>query len=401
MSIQAFGRRETDSVDSPKKKIVKINELQGRCTYFPLADYHNIRIFKNNKRVVTDVELKRDISNRLYMALLLFDKVIIHCSDPLRSPIILEILEENIGFVENGDILFVFSNSIDDIKEDFRRYIEEKINKYERNSFSSTDIDSLKQTHMTSEYYERVIEVLEKTPFILKKGKEGSSGFKELIQQDLDNNVEVAVMGRDNYARSHIRLMNLTLFQLMNLKYFDKNEIKDVFDSRKIQEFITTWESETDGGAPFSRHTIVEQLRKTFLEGNEKNQRQVISVIETRLSLLYSKLNCGNHQVIEFHPATEKRSVYNWRSFQLFLSEINENRKVQLTGDKVWEIRKLDAEWNQFRNEFLSCMAELEAKMTVSQQSEIKNMETDNALFMELLKKHYIAIKYLEIKKIL
>ena len=331
-----------DSVDMPNvgerlseennKKIVKVSELEGRCVYFPLADYHNIRIFKEHsyrKGNVSDQKVKKDIANRLFLALLLFDKVIMHCSDPLRSEVIYEILMDNLELVKSGKILFVFSNSINSIEKDYKKYIQEKISEYERNAFSSTDIDSLKQGHMTEEYYDKVIALLNKTPYMLKKGKDGSSGFKELIQADLDSNVEVAVMGRNNFARSHVRLLNLSLYQLLNLKYADVKEIKGVFEHAKMEEFITTWESDTDEGAPFSRHTIVEQLRKEFLSGSEtqkKNQEKVINVIETRLSLLYSKLNCGLHQIIEFHPATEKRSVYNWRYFQSFLVEIAERR---------------------------------------------------------------------------
>lgn len=406
-----------DSVDMPNvgerlseennKKIVKVSELEGRCVYFPLADYHNIRIFKEHsyrKGNVSDQKVKKDIANRLFLALLLFDKVIMHCSDPLRSEVIYEILMDNLELVKSGKILFVFSNSINSIEKDYKKYIQEKISEYERNAFSSTDIDSLKQGHMTEEYYDKVIALLNKTPYMLKKGKDGSSGFKELIQADLDSNVEVAVMGRNNFARSHVRLLNLSLYQLLNLKYADVKEIKGVFEHAKMEEFITTWESDTDEGAPFSRHTIVEQLRKEFLSGSEtqkKNQEKVINVIETRLSLLYSKLNCGLHQIIEFHPATEKRSVYNWRYFQSFLVEIAENRNVELTNKKVVEIINTKDEWERFRNEFLSCMADLEAEVAVSQHADLKNLEAHNEMFLRLLKKHKIISKYPKIKEIL
>lgn len=378
------------------KRIVKVNELEGRCAYFPLSDYHNIRIFKEHNGAKN---IKKEIENRLYMALLLFDTVILHCADPLRSEIIYEILNENLNFIENGNISFVFSNSINNIKADYRRYIENKISKYEVNEFSSIDIDSLRQDHMSQEYYEKVITLLDKTPSILKKGKDGSGGFKELIKSDLDNNVELAIMGRSSYGRSHVRLMNLSLYQLLNLKYFDGEKICSVFENEKIQEFIEGWESGADIGTPFSRHTIVEQLRKEFSGG--RNQEKVIDVIETRLSLLYSKLNCGNHQIIEFHPAIEKRSIYNWSFFETYLSEINENRKVFLTRGKVERIRNQGEEWELFRNEFLSCMAELESEVSVAQHSELKNMKPDCEMFLRLLGKHNIANKYSEIRDII
>lgn len=393
--------------NNENKKIVRVDELDGRCVYFPLADYHNIRIFKEHtyrKGNASEERVKKDIANRLFLALLLFDKVIIHCSDPLRSTLVYNILLENIELIQRGNILFVFSNSINSIERDYKKYIKEKINEYERNAFSSTDIDSLKQEHMTDEYYNKVISLLKNTQFLLKKGKDGSSGFKELIQADLDSNVEVVVMGRKNFARSHVRLLNLSLYQLLNLKYVEAQEIKNIFEHSKMEDFIITWENDTDEGAPFSRHTIVEQLRKDFLSGDvshQKNQEKVINVIETRLSLLYSKLNCGSHQIIEFHPATEKRSIYNCRYFQNYLVEIAENRNVVLSNKKIVEIIDTGDEWERFRNEFLSCMADLEATVAVSQHSELKNLEANNDMFSRILKKHKIVNKYPQIKKIL
>lgn len=405
MGIDTININTTNNNENVKE-IKKIIDLEGKCAYFPLADFHNIRIFKkHNYRTnkINDVELEKDIANRLYLALLLFDNVILHCSDPIRSSIVYNILLKNICFVDSGEILFIFANSINNINDDYKNYIIEKKKEYERNEFSDTDIKSLDQEHMTDEYYEKVILLLKKTPYMLKKGKEGNSGFKALIQDDLDSNVETAIMGGSQFGRSHIRLLNLTLYQLLNLKYASGTETINVFDHEKIEVFIDKWETETNDGAPFSRHTIIEQLRKecvTQTGGSKRLQENVIDVIETRLSLLYSKLNCGKHQIIEFHPATEKRSVYSWKYFNLYLTEITNNRNVILNGRKVQDIRS-SGEWEHFRNEFLSCMAELNGQVAISQRTEIKNLEPDNEMFLLLLKKHNIVSKYPTIKKIL
>lgn len=390
------------------KEIKKVNTLEGKYAYFSLADYHNIRIFKqhnygSNGERVKDTTVKIDIENRLYLALLLFDGVIMHCSDLIRSKTIYDILENNVHFVENGKILFVFPNCINVIRDDYKKYILKRKAEYEQNDFSKTDVNSLMQPHMTEEFYEKVISLLEKTPFLLKKGVDGNSTFRQYIQSDLDGTVETAVMGKDNYKNSHVKLLNLTINQLLNLKYLSGNDIKSVFNPEKITDFITDWESAADDGAPFSRHTIVEQLTKEneSSTGNlGKKQKNVIDAIETRLSMLYSKLNCGKHQIIEFHPAKEKRSIYNWKHFQTFLREIANDHNVDLDCEKVKKIRK-SKEWNNFRNEFLACMAELSAKLSCSQNNgeNISNLSED--IFSTIIKSHDIVKKYSDIREIL
>lgn len=398
-----------EDYENTSHKIKIISELEGKCVYFPLADYHNIKIFKDHNShngELDDVALKNSLSSRLYLALLLSDTVILHCSDPLRSQIVFEILNENIDFIKDGTILFIFSNHINNIKSDFQKYIKDKCEEYKRNEFSEADVKSLEQRHINETYYQEVINLLMHTPFILKKLNDGSSGFKTLIQNDLNSNVECAVMGENNFARSHIRLLNLTLYQLLNLKYVESLEsytIKDVFEHEKIEEFIANWEADVDKGAPFSRHTIVEQLRQEFVNQQGKvkrSQERVINAIETRLSMLYSKLNCPNHQIIEFHPATEKRSVYSWKYFLCFLNEISENRSVTLTSEKVKKIRSSD-EWDSFRNDFLACMADLNSYISSCQQSELRYYEPDNEVFMRISKRHKVVNKYREIHDIL
>ena len=404
-SIEISGNNENE-----RKQIKRVNELEGRCAYFPLADYHNIRIFERYSNSGT---IKKNISCRLYMALLLFDKVILHCSDPLRSEIIYDLLSEDkkLQFIENEDLLFVFSNSINDIEKDFKEYIIQKMRDYELNKFSKTDISSLAQVHMDDGFYKKVIEILNKTPCLLKTGITGSKRFKTLIKSDLSDK-ELPVMGKDTFANSHIRLLNLTLYQLLNLRYIsnekkeNKEVLESVFEEEKIKEFIDSWisESETRPTVSFSRHTIVEQLSKECVvmqKGITQNrQKSVINAIETRLSLLYSKLNCGIHQIIEFHPATEKKGVYNWSCFEGYMGEIVGNIHVALNGEKVRAIRE-SGEWDEFRNGFLICMAELNGQAAVSQRPDGESLEPDHEVFLTIMKKHKISSKYSEIKKIL
>jgi hypothetical protein len=167
-----------------KKPSKLIHELEGRCAYFPHADYHNLKAFNSIKQISNNDDLAKEINDRLLHYLLIYDVIIMHSSDPLRSEIIYNILNDNSLFIEDGAILFVFSTEINDITSDYETYIQRKVNEYKENKNSKLDIDSLEQKHMTNEYYRKTIELLEKSKYILKKNQKGSITFKELIKLD-------------------------------------------------------------------------------------------------------------------------------------------------------------------------------------------------------------------------
>ena len=96
-----------------KKKTIEIDGLSERVCYFSLAGNLALDAFSKIKYSTFTKErrrskLKKDFSQRLFLAVLMFDKVVMHCSDPLRSEIVLEVLEENRQWIKDGRILFVF-----------------------------------------------------------------------------------------------------------------------------------------------------------------------------------------------------------------------------------------------------------------------------------------------------
>ena len=375
---------------NPESRYVK--DLDGRCAYFPLSDYHNILIFKTFHKIKDDSILKEELEKRLFLALLLFDKVILHCTDPLRNQAVFAILEDNNSFVDDGSILFVFSNSINTVHDDYKKYIDDRIIEYQKNEFSGTDIDSLRQRHMSDDYYEKVIQLLKKSKYLLKKGQSGNIGFKELIQEDLSTTIDTIVMNSENFGKSQVRFLNLTIYQFLTIKYLDGNEIFPLFEPELTRSFIAKWEEENDRGDRFSRHTFIEELKDLFLKNQSseqaRNRKRIISAIETRLSLLYSKLNCAFFPIIEFHPAIEKRGIYSCDLFKKFIESIA-GKPIKLSKEKVVQIRKND-EWLSFRDSFLACMATLQAQTSTACPSELRNHEPSNKMFHEIIQQHDI-----------
>lgn len=377
---------------------MEVSNLDGICAYFPLVDCFNLKIFARKKRINSDNQKKKmkdEISNRLLMALLLYDHVLMHCSDPLRAEIVFEVLSSYVDFIDNGSILFVFSNKIVNISNDYQRYIENKSIEYSENDFSKADINSLNQKHITDDYFVKVIELLNHTPIMLKKGKEGRLGFKTLIQNDLvPNGQEIAIIGNDNnYTFSHMRLLNLTLYQLLHLKYYKNGKIIEIFDEGKVEDFLRVWNESCKQGDSFSRHTIVEQLNKECVEHKKTKrgamQKEILDAIEIRLSILYSHLNCGSHHIIDFNPSTEKISVHNIDNFNLYVRKIAKREDdVKLTSEIVRNIRR-DKEWKNFRYEFFSCMSEMSTLANISQRRNLDDIVFFQELLEDIFQKHF------------
>lgn len=373
-----------------------LKDLAGACAYFPLGDYHNIRLFQNQRhsqaKVISPQDLKTEISNRLLMALLLFDTAIIHCSDPLRSQIICELLEENVQFIEEGSISILFSNHIEDVKSDYRPYIDSKIEKYSRSAFCATDVHSLTQDHMTNEYYQRVISLLDRAPHLVKKGVDGDDGFKDLIADDLSAQAEPIVLASPSYNSSYIRFNHLSLYQLMTIQYITRTgKLKNVFPIDEIDNFIENLRDNLGVDEPFSRHIITEQLSARFPDEKVPHatlKAQIVTAIESRLSRLYSMLNSDQHFILEFSPHFERRSTYSWTHFEKFLTTVSDTKEVHLAAGIVQEARNSE-EWALFKTSFLSSMAELYAQTSSAKRGNLKSDgEARASLYSEILNKH-------------
>jgi hypothetical protein len=397
-----------NSVSIGEKKPSKlIHELEGRCAYFPHADYHNLKAFNFIKEISDNDNLAREINDRLLHYLLIYDVIIMHSSDPLRSEIIYNILNDNSLFIENGTILFVFSTEINDITSDYETYIQRKINEYKENKNSKLDIDSLEQKHMTNEYYRKTIELLEKSKYILKKNQKGSITFKELIKLDLQE-IEPISINIDKFFKSGMKLLSLSLWQLLNLMEKSTKGYIYVFPNEAIKEFIADWEQKTENGLPFSRHTITSELREMIIEQQVDKkkikypQKHLLYAIENRLNLLYSKLNCMEHYILEMNPNLEKHCSYSYYFLKLFLFKIA-GKNIKLNKDIVLKIRKSN-EWQQFIQLFALSMCDLEMAIKITHPLENKYsvdyMPTD-ALYKLVLGKINPEKYFSEINKIL
>ncbi len=118
-------RKNCDNViPSSEKTVIQVNDLEKRVCYFSLAGDQALKAFEKYYIDETDEkehykELAAKVTQRLYFAVIMFDIVIFHCSDPLRSPLIKDILNNHINWVTEGRIRFIANDDINDWETDY------------------------------------------------------------------------------------------------------------------------------------------------------------------------------------------------------------------------------------------------------------------------------------------
>ena len=363
-----FGEEGTKVIE---KKVYSVHDLKGRACYFSLAGdlalkaYTEVALSAIKKEQKTG-RLKQDVLQRLYYSVIMFDKVMMHCSDPLRSEMICEILDHHRKWIEKGRIAFIYANHIDNVRTDYKKYIQRKIEEYSvLDSFCEPEMNSLKQPHMTEKYYEKVIELLDLSEDIIRKPLESDYKFTNFVQLDLNSEVGQIVISSKPTDRAAVHAATMTLYQLISVKYIDKStgKLKSVFPENIIEEVLGTIEEHLDQGVMVARSAIVSMIEERFKTEQKRlnrQQRSVLKAITLRMDILYCKMNSGRCLILEFHPSYEPYSAYQLQYFNQYCKQLgNKNSKFVITKSLVDQI--LECEENEimaFRECYLACVAD-------------------------------------------
>lgn len=378
--ISEIENRETEN-ENGLKQVINIDDLSERVCYFSLAGNLALQAFSDIKystfkRETRSGKVKKDLMQRLFLAILMFDKVVMHCSDPLRSEIVLEVLEENVQWVTSGRILFVFSRHIKDIRKDFKKYINSKDKEYSDGFYSEKEAASLRQEHINDDYYERVIKLLEKTDYLVHKPNNESYSFDRLVIKDLTSRVQTENVIIDSSADlPQVLSLNLTLFQLLHMRYLKCNEDEEkevgkfVFPQEIVEDVIEKIKDCLEQGNVIARSAIVDILEEEIKKKAtiSRLQKKVLKVVSLRMDILYCKMNSGEKLILEFHPSYENGSNYQIDCFNEYLKVVaGQSNPILLTHqntDKILNTEDLD----NFRMIFLNCMADMREHMKLSQ----------------------------------
>lgn len=361
------------------KKSINVDQLDGRICYFSLAGdlalkaYEDIKLstFAESKKKTM---LKLALIERLYCAILMFDKVVLHCSDPLRSEVVLEVLEAHKEWITSGRILFVFSRKIQNIRSDYRNYIEKKVSEYSDGDYSKQEAESLRSSHITEDYYKRVIDLLDTSTLLVRKSKNTNTSFDKLVLNDLNQKGQTEqVIVDSTYSLSHILFLSLSLSQLLNVRRLiherDESEGKGEFIfplevTKKVRRHIV---KRLEQGNTIARSAIVGALRTALShDAIDEQQENILEAITLRMDVLYCHMNSGKHLILEFHPSYEHRSSYQMHCFYEYIKLMaKRDSKIELSPDMINKL--LDNESiNSFRIFYLACMADTREVMNLT-----------------------------------
>jgi len=310
--------------------LAQLEESRGTCIYLSTSDFHNYGLYRRAAHRVP-------LLNHLETALFLGAGTIIHCVDPYRMEEVCKLLEEFSHFVESGQILFLLGRQIQDARRDFLPYIERKSAQYLESGYGADDIESLNPP-VAAKNPERVIDLLDRSPFVLHRGYEGTGRFIEAVTRDFIERETMVVTSE--LTNSKLSNVNLTLFQILTLKQVSKDGAvkrivaSDAEMSRIQSELYQRIEQES-----FSRRILLDIIRKNLTDS--RLDRFILDLLETRINLLHLSINVGNHAFIELRPNRDKNSPYFYKPLLNHLGLIaNRAPKERIGADLLGVLMK-------------------------------------------------------------
>lgn len=364
------GERRNDACPELEKKVLQVNDLEKRICYFSLAGDQALKAFEKfhfegHHPEERKKKLKAQVTQRLYFAVIMFDIVILHCSDPLRSPLIKEILEEHIDWIEKGRIRFIASEVINDWQQDYNKYIDRKCDEYQTGYYASLEAESLRQDHIIDTYKQEVRALLSKSKYYIRKDSTASSQFGELLKGDIKHNNEQILIGQDSaednlFAQIKQFAVEKTVYQLLHAQYYSgspNNNIQNVFDPETVSHVFTQIRKALEKGRAVARPALVEAIREQIDKPSEL-QEALLDAITLRMDLLYCRMNAGKHLILEFHPSYESQTLYRLECFDFYLKKFEYQSSLEtLTVEAVNKMIASD-EIDDFRRIFLASMAD-------------------------------------------
>lgn len=325
------------------KNIIYFSQLNEKYIYLHSFDYGGIELIKN---IAPYTDLEQYLRQQLEIGLILSDGVIIHSAEVLRSQVVYNILKDYEDLIEDGSIKLLFSSKVNDIKEDFKSYIEEKIREYSISEYGERETASLSDVEKDEERVERTIELLSKCPYMVKRDGDGTSNLEELINNDLDSKAMGVVLNKKEYTSLNLIKYNYSLFQLLNAKYVEKESIFEILPEGIRQSVVEKIEQLVNGviSASIVNSVLEEKIPKNLKEGYKGWYYALIH----RTNFLYAKINTGKFLYMEYLPNLWKGSLFDYSKFaSTFFNYISVDSHIG--SNIICKIRESGNEWEMFK----------------------------------------------------
>jgi hypothetical protein len=313
----------------------------------------DVHVFDLYRRTVDPVPLGQQLAT----ALLLSEGAIVHCADPYRRDEARGALERYRDFVENGEILFLLGNRIGDIRHDYRGYLENKAHDYVASGHGEVDVRSLEGPLREPDALGRAIDLIESSPWRLRRGYSGTHHFRQAMRQDIRHGEEIVSGAR---PIQKLRTVNLTLYQLLTLSYVSEGRVlRFIADLHMIEAFLEELDRLMQQQI-ISRQIILTALRDHF-GAVLIEQDALLKLIEARIHSLYMSATTFPHAHIEVTPRRDEQSPYYYGHLRTHLQIVADDPGIgELSPALVRDLRDCP-EWPAFVRHHLSCVSELAA----------------------------------------
>jgi hypothetical protein len=348
--VRGKPRRKAKTAPRGKKKSYILATLPTVSILISAADVHNFNLYKRTAGSVPLV-------NHIETALLLGQRAFMHCTDPYRSNVVFELLNEFEGFIRDGTLLFLLGSSIQNPRKDFVPYISSKASQYRESGHGAADIVSLNTSASTLDI-DAVLDLLDMSPVLLHRGYGGTEMFLKAVKADFS---ETEVLGTSHSPLlGKLRHINLTLRQILSIQQLtDGNRpVALVADREQTDSIVNDLIRKIDHDS-FSRQILLSLIRETL---TNKVDEAYFDLLETRINLIHLRINVGQHNFIEFHPERERTSPYYHCYLLDHLAALVDRAPKERCGVSLVKALRSQPTWDLFAAHHLRIMAYLQAR---------------------------------------
>lgn len=315
------------------KKVLTIADLPPASLYVPVTDIHNMRLYGRGFPGAP-------VQQHIEAALLLADKVAVHCADAYRSTVVTKVLESFKPCIAAGDFLFLLGENFQDPGTHFRGYIDYKVEQYRKSEYGKRDVASL--TEVDKDAADRAEEFLRLSPYAFIRGFSGTDGFIRAAKEDLMPRETITI--REHFATSIVGKLSLTIRQLLDLTRLgpDGALTRVVADDKTVGR-LQVEINRLAGHNSFSRQTMMAAIRNRTDLGQDDSLDQIF---EERVSLIHLMGTLGSLTHMQVTNRRDRLSPYYYGHLLDHLSDLAEvAHPITFKPALVLELRALPNWW--------------------------------------------------------
>ncbi|WP_405646220.1 hypothetical protein [Streptomyces sp. NBC_00019] len=317
-------------------EVITLHDLPPTSLYVAITDIHNERLYR---RRFPEAPVEQHVES----ALLLADKVVLHCADAYRSKRVAKLLCEYQACISAGDLLFLLGENTHNPKAHFRNYIDYKIQQYGKSDLGQRDAESL--VNVDSDAANRTEELLSLSPYALIRGFSGADCFIRAVKQDFQSAEQITI--REHFSASIVlNQLNVTIRQLLDLTHqTSQGEVTRVVADAAAVGHLQSEVTRLASHNSCSRQILMEAVRQAT---GIREHDALHEAFEERVSILHLFGTTGGLAHTEVTNRRDRPSPYYYGHLLEHLSILSETPHPPRFGPQlVMELRSLPS-WSYF-----------------------------------------------------